>query len=259
MSLFDLTGKIAVITGSTKGIGAAIAHRFAEHGANVVISSRKEDVCERVASEINTQWGSGKDVAIPIACNISYKDQLQYLVDRTIERWGQIDTLVCNAAINPYYGPSADIPDEALDKILGTNIRSNLWLANMVLPNMAARNDGAIILVSSIAGLRAAGHIGTYGIAKAAEFQIARNIAAEYGKHNVRANCIAPGVIKTDFSSLLWQGDGVEEKATKTIPLRRFGEADDIAGAAVFLASQAGAYMTGQEMVIDGGSIITGF
>ncbi len=255
MNLFDLTGKIALVTGSTKGIGEAIVHRLAEHGANVVVSSRKADACEKVASDINK--AQGREAAVPIPCNINYKEQLQALVDATRKAFGRIDVLVCNAAINPYYGPASGISDDAFDKIMGANVRSNHWLTQMVLPEMVERRDGSIIIVSSIGGLRGSQVLGAYCISKAADFQIARNLAVEYGPHNVRVNCIAPGLIKTDFARALWENPETYRRTTATAPLRRIGEPDEIAGAAVFLASKAGAFMTGQAIVIDGGVTIT--
>jgi NAD(P)-dependent dehydrogenase (short-subunit alcohol dehydrogenase family) len=254
MNLFDLSGKVALVTGSTKGIGEAIVHRLAEHGANVVVSSRKADACDRVAAAINKE--RGKDVAIPLPCNINYKEHLQELVAATRRKWGKIDVLVCNAALNPYFGPQMEIPDEAFDKIMGANVRSNHWLCQMVLPEMVERKDGSIIIVSSIGGLRGSPVIGAYCISKAADFQLARNIAVEYGPVNVRANCIAPGLIKTDFAKALWDNPDILKRSTAGAPLRRIGEPDEIAGAAVFLASKAGAFMTGQAIVVDGGATI---
>ncbi len=256
MELFDLTGKVAVITGSTKGIGEAIAHRFAEHGARVVISSRKSDACARVAGEINTRWGKGQEVAFPIACNINLREQLENLVAQTRAKWGRIDVLVCNAAVNPVFGSMSQISDEAFDKIMGANVRSNHQLCNMVIPEMVERRDGSIIIVSSIGGLRGSPVLGTYCISKAADFQLARNIAVEFGGHNVRANCIAPGLIKTDFAKALWDNPEILARSTATSPLKRIGEPDEIAGAAVFLASKAAAFMTGQTVVVDGGVTI---
>jgi NAD(P)-dependent dehydrogenase (short-subunit alcohol dehydrogenase family) len=256
MSLFDLTGKVAIVTGSTKGIGEAIARRFAEHGAKVVVSSRKADACEETATKLNEEFGKDSEVAIPIACNISYKEQLQQLVNQTKEKWGKIDTLVCNAAVNPYFGPSIDCPDEAFDKIINSNVKSNFWLSNMVLPEMAERGDGTVIIVSSIGGLHGSAILGTYGISKAADFQLARNIAVEWGPKNIRANCIAPGLIKTYFSQALWQDEKILSRSTEGAPLRRIGMPDEIAGAAVFLASPAGGFTTGQTIVVDGGQTI---
>jgi NAD(P)-dependent dehydrogenase (short-subunit alcohol dehydrogenase family) len=256
MTLFNLAGKVAVVTGSTKGIGEAIAHRLAEHGAKVAVSSRKADACEAVAADINKSVGNGHEVAVPIACNISYKDQLQNLVDKTRAKWGKIDILICNAAVNPYFGPAAGISDDQFDKIMDVNVRSNFWLSNMVLPEMVARKDGAVIIVSSIGGLKGSPVLGAYCISKAADFQLARNIAVEYGVHGIRANCIAPGLIKTDFARALWESPEILKRSTEGAPLKRIGMPDEIAGAAVFLASPAGAFMTGQTMVIDGGATI---
>jgi NAD(P)-dependent dehydrogenase (short-subunit alcohol dehydrogenase family) len=254
MNLFDLSGKVALVTGSTKGIGEAIVHRLAEHGAKVVVSSRKADACEKVAADINKARSA--EVAVPIPCNINYKEQLQQLVAGTRQKWGKIDILICNAALNPYFGPQMEIPDEAFDKIMGANVRSNHWLCQMVLPEMVERKDGSIIIVSSIGGLRGSPVLGAYCISKAADFQLARNIAVEYGPKNIRANCIAPGLIKTDFAKALWDNPDILERSTSGAPLRRIGDPDEIAGAAVFLASRAGAFMTGQAIVIDGGATI---
>ncbi len=253
MNLFDLSGKVALVTGSTKGIGEAIVHRLAEHGAKVVVSSRKADACEKVAADINKARGA--EVAAPIPCNINYKEQLEQLVAKTREKWGKIDILICNAALNPYYGPSKDIPDEAFDKIMGANIRSNHWLCNMVLPEMVERKDGVVILVSSVGGFRGNQVIGTYCISKAADLQMARNLAVEYGPKNIRVNCIAPGLVKTDFAKALWDTPDAEKRSSSTTPLRRLGEPDDIAGAAVFLSGQAGSWMSGQAIIVDGGAL----
>ena len=253
-ALFDLTGQTALITGSSRGIGKAIAHRMAEHGANVVISSRKADVCEAARDEINA--AVGREAAISLPANIASKESLQALVDATIAKWGQIDTLVCNAASNPYYGPQDGISDEAFTKILQNNIVSNHWLISMVAPAMRARKDGSITIISSIGGLRGSTIIGAYCISKAADMQIARNLACEYGPDNVRVNCIAPGLIKTDFAKALWDDPETLKRSTATAPLKRIGMPDEIAGMAVFLAGKAGAFTTGQNFVIDGGVTI---
>ena len=256
MNLFDLTGKVAIITGSTKGIGKAIAMRMAEHGARVVISSRKGPACEETASEINALHGHGREIAAAIPCNVSHREELQRLVAGTNAKWGKIDILVCNAAVNPYFGPGKDIPDDAFDRVLETNVKCNFWLCNMVIPQMIERKDGVIIIISSIAGIRGSELLGAYGISKAADLQLARNLAVEYGPYNIRANCIAPGLIKTYFARALWENETILENRNSTTPLRRIGEPDEIAGAAVFLASKAGAFMTGQSIVIDGGVTI---
>ena len=248
-TLFDLTGKVAVITGSSKGIGKAIAERMAEHGAKVVISSRKAEPCEEVAAGIRAKGGE----AIVIPCHVAHKDQLQNLVDKTVAQWGGIDILVGNAGINPYFGPAAGISDEAWDRIMGTNIRSNMWLANMVLPQMAARGGGAVIIVSSLGGLRGTAQLGAYAVSKAADMQLARNICVEWGPKNIRANCLAPGIIRTDFARALWENPVIYRKRTRDTPLQRIGEVDEVAGAAVFLASAAGNFISGQTLAIDGG------
>ena len=252
--LFDLTGQTALITGSSRGIGRAIAHRMAEHGANVVVSSRKADACDAAVAEINA--AVGRDAAVAIPANIASKEALQALVDRTVDRFGRIDSLVCNAASNPYYGPQAGISDEAFGKILQNNIVSNHWLIAMVAPAMVARRDGSITIVSSIGGLRASTIIGAYCISKAADMQLARNLAAEYGPANVRVNAICPGLIKTDFAKALWDDPATLDHSTRHTPLRRIGIPDEIAGMAVFLAAKAGAFTTGQSFVIDGGATI---
>lgn len=254
MTLFDLTGRVALITGSSRGIGKAIATRFAEQGARVVISSRKAPACEETASEINDTYGQGKAVAIP--ASISSKEQLAELVAQTHAKLGEIDILVCNAASNPYFGPMGGIEDDQFRKILENNIIANNWLIGMVAPEMIAKKDGAIIIVSSIGGMKGSSGIGAYNISKAADFQLARNLAFEFGGNNVRVNCIAPGLIKTDFAKALWDDpEGLAARMTRT-PLGRVGTPDEIAGAAVFLASPAGRYVTGQSIVVDGGATI---
>jgi NAD(P)-dependent dehydrogenase (short-subunit alcohol dehydrogenase family) len=254
MSLFSLVDKVAVITGSSRGIGKAIAERFVEAGARVVISSRKAEPCAELAEALNAARGAGSAIAIP--ANISSKADLQHLVDETNRQLGRIDILVCNAASNPYYGPLGGIADEQFRKILENNVIANHWLIHFAAPQMIERKDGAIIIVSSIGGLRGSPVIGAYNISKAADFQLARNLAVEFGPHNVRVNCIAPGLIKTDFARALWDNPETLKRATTTTPLRRIGEPDEIAGAAVFLASRAGSFVTGQAIVVDGGATI---
>ena len=252
--LFDLPGKVAIVTGSSKGIGRASAEALAEHGARVVISSRKQDACDTVAAAINEEFGAG--TAIAVAANISDKEALRSLVDRTREAFGQVDVLVCNAASNPYYGPMSGIADEQFRKVLDNNIVSNHWLIQMIAPDMVARGEGSIVIVSSIAGIRGTPTIGAYGISKAADMALARNMAHELGPSGVRINCIAPGLVKTDFARALWEDPDRERETSARVPLRRIGVPHEIAGAVVYLASPASAFMTGQTMVIDGGVTI---
>jgi NAD(P)-dependent dehydrogenase (short-subunit alcohol dehydrogenase family) len=252
--LFDLTDKVAIVTGSSRGIGLAIAAALAEHGAKVVISSRKQDACTEVARAINAQHGDER--AIAVTANISDKEALQKLVDETRKAFGRIDILVCNAASNPYYGPMAGISDDQFRKILDNNVLANHWLISMVAPEMLERREGAIIIVSSIGGLTSSTMIGAYNISKAADFQLARNLASEFGPSGVRVNCIAPGLVKTDFARALWENPDTLKEVTRSTPLRRIGEPHEIAGAAVYLASPASTFMTGQTMIVDGGSTI---
>lgn len=249
---FSLDGRIAVITGSSRGIGRAIAQSMASLGARVVVSSRKAESCAPVVDAIRGDGGS----AIAIPCNISHRDQVEALITRTESELGAPDILVCNAAVNPVYGPLAEMTDEAFDKIIGSNVKSNLWLCNRVIPAMKAKGGGAIIIISSIAGLRGNTVIGGYGISKAADFALARNLAVEHGPDNVRVNCIAPGLVKTDFARALWEDEENLKRRTATTPLRRIGMPDEIGPIASFLASAAAGFITGQVIVADGGVTI---
>ena len=247
--MFDLTGKVALITGATKGIGRAIAFALSAAGARVVVSSRDAGRCQETEQAIRDAGGE----ASGFPCNCSHNDQLQALVDHAVATYGRIDILVCNAAVNPHYGPMSTVSQEAYDKIMNTNLRSTLWLCNMVLPAMAERNDGVAIIISSIAGLAGDSMLGIYALSKAADMQLARNLAVEWGEHNIRINCIAPGLVRTDFARALWEDPEKAAKATARYPLGRLGEPDDIAGAAVFLAARSGNWVTGQTLVVDGG------
>ena len=252
--LFDLAGKVAIVTGSSRGIGRASAEALAGHGAKVVISSRRQDACDEVAAALNATHGEG--TALAVAASISDKAALRHLVDETRRVFGRIDVLVCNAASNPYYGPLEGIADDQFRKILDNNILSNHWLIQLVAPEMRARREGSIVIASSIGGLRGSPVIGAYNVSKAADLQLARNYAVEFGPDNVRVNCIAPGLIRTDFARALWEDPERASATNATTPLRRIGEPEEIAGAVVYLASRASAFMTGQVMVIDGGVTI---
>jgi len=252
VSPFDLTGKVAIVTGSSRGIGRSIAETMAGLGAKIVVSSRKAEACEAVADAIRAKGGTAK----VIPCNISRKPEVEALVAETKAAFGQIDILVCNAAINPVYGPLGGLTDEAFDKIMGANVKSNLWLCNLVMPGMAEAGGGAVVIVSSIAGLRGTEVIGGYGISKAADFALARNLALEWGPKKVRINCIAPGLINTDFAQALMANPEILAERNRHTPLRRVGMPDEIGGVAAFLASPASSYMTGQVVVVDGGVTI---
>jgi len=252
--MFSLAGKVALVTGSSRGIGKAIIEQMANAGARVVVSSRKADACEKVRAEFAAR---GQE-AIAVPCNVGQKEELRKLVDTVMAKWGRIDVLVCNAASNPAYGPMANATDEVFDKIMLTNVKSVFWLANMVLPQMGERRDGAMIIISSIGALRGSSALGLYATSKAAEAGMCRALACEWGPKNIRINSIAPGLIRTDFARALWEDDTRRKSREALTPLRRIGEPKDIGGIAVFLASDAGSFITGQMIVADGGVTIAG-
>ncbi|MBN8748431.1 7-alpha-hydroxysteroid dehydrogenase [Xylophilus ampelinus] len=254
MDSLSLKNKTAIVTGSSRGIGRAIAIAYARAGARVVITSRKADACAAVVEQIRSE---GLE-ATAIACNISRKDEVLGLVEQTEKVYGTVDVLVCNAAVNPYYGPMSGITDEAFSKVMDVNIRSNLWLVNRTAPGMAAKGGGAVVIISSIAGLTGSRVLGAYGISKAADMSLARSLALEWGKQGIRINCIAPGLIKTDFAKALWDNPETLANALKSSPLNMIGEPEDIAGAALLLGSHAGRFITGTTIVIDGGATIGG-
>ena len=251
-TLFDLHGKTALLTGASKGMGKAMAQALAEHGAKVMISSRKLDQCEAVAAEINGRCGA--EQAYSFACNAGYKEQLQELVDATREQIGPIDILVANAGVNPFHGPMKAISDDAYDKIMSTNVKANHWLAQMVAPDMVARGTGSMMFTSSVGAFTPSLALGTYNMSKLALIALVRNLAAEFGPQGLRANAICPALIRTDFAQALWDNPKAEQRAKEQIPLRRLGESDDLKGIAVFLASDASAYITGQALTVCGGA-----
>jgi NAD(P)-dependent dehydrogenase (short-subunit alcohol dehydrogenase family) len=249
---FRMDGQVAIITGSSRGIGKQTALLMARLGAKVVVSSRKAEACEAVATQIREERGE----AAVIACNVSRKPEVEALIAGTVGRFGRIDILVCNAAANPAFGPMSELSDEAFDKIMATNVKANLWLCNLVIPGMAERGGGAVVIVSSIAGLRASPMIGAYGLSKAADFALARTLAVEWSGRNIRINCVAPGLIRTDFARALWEDPERLAKRNAATPLRRIGEPDEIAAVAAFLAAPAASFITGQTIVADGGVTI---
>lgn len=250
--MFDLTGKVAIITGSSRGIGQAIAEQYASAGAKVVISSRNLDACEPIAQAIRDK---GQE-AIAVSCNVGEKDQVQSLFDETMNKWGKVDILVCNAATNPSYGPMSTLEDWAFEKVMCVNVQSTIWLSSLVAPVMIENGGGSIILLSSITALKGNKVIGAYGMSKAAEAQLARNLAHEYGKKNIRVNAIAPGLIKTEFARALWENPKIMKLQEVATPMGRIGMPDEIAGVAHFLASKASSFVTGQVIVADGGETI---
>ncbi len=253
--LFDLSGKRAVVTGASRGIGEAIAGRLAEHGADVIVASRNIEACEDVAKKINT--ATGRKAARAAACHIGRKDEIEGLIAFAEQQMGGVDILVSNAAINPHFGPSETIADEQFDKIITANVKASHWLAQLTMPKMKSRGDGVFIVVSSIGAYVGTNAIGAYNISKAADLQLVRNLAVEYGPFGVRANAICPGIVRTHMAEALWKDPKIEAMISKTLPLRRFGDPDDIAGAAVFLASPAARWMTGQQIVVDGGALVS--
>ena len=251
---FDLTDKVAIVTGSSKGIGRAIVECLAGLGAKVVVSSRKADACEAVAAGIRAKGGA----AIVIPCNVSRRPEVEALVAGTVKAYGGIDILVCNAAVNPVFGPLTKLTDEAFDKIMGANVKATIWFANLVCPGMAARGGGALIIISSIGGLRGSEMLAAYGISKAADFSLARSLAVEWGPKNIRVNCVAPGLVKTDFARALWENEAAVAARNARTPLRRLGTPEEIGATAAFLATPAASYITGQVIVADGGVTIAG-
>jgi NAD(P)-dependent dehydrogenase (short-subunit alcohol dehydrogenase family) len=249
---FTLQYKVAIVTGSSRGIGKSIAETMARLGAKVVISSRKAEACEAVAKGIRD--GGGEAAVIP--CNVSRKDEVEALVAGTVKQWGRVDILVCNAAVNPAYGPMEKLSDDQFDKIITSNVKSTLWLCNLTMPGMAERGGGAVVIVSSIGGLRGSPVIGMYGVSKAADFALCRALAVEWGPRNVRINCIAPGLVQTDFARALWENPENRAKREAGTPLRRIGQPDEIGPIAAFLASSASSFITGQVIVADGGVTI---
>jgi dehydrogenase/reductase SDR family protein 4 len=253
MDLFKLSGKVAVVAGASRGIGKAVARSLAEAGAKVVVSSRNIDDCNAVTKEILSDGGK----AISCVCNIADKVQLANLVKETQTSLGVIDILVVNAATNPAYGSMMELSEAHAEKIFVTNVEAPARLINLVAPKMIEKGGGCIIIMSSIASIGGSANIGAYAISKAADAQLARNYAVELGPHNIRVNTIAPGLIKTNFSRVLWEGEKGKAFAAQT-PLKRLGEPDDIAGVVNFLVSDAAKFITGQTIVVDGGVTIGG-
>jgi len=251
---FSLEGKVAIVTGGSKGIGLSIVHHLAALGAKVVVASRKIDACEKAVDEVKTKGGD----AIAVACNISHRDQCEALVQAALDQWGRVDTFVANAAVNPVYGPLAELSDEAFNKVMTSNVQSAIWFANAAMPLMADQGGGSFIVVSSIGGLRGSSTLGAYGISKTADIGVVRSLAVEWGPKNITVNCIMPGLVKTDFARALWENEKLRDDRIARTPVRRLGEPDDIGGIAAFLASPWARFITGEVIVADGGTTIVG-
>lgn len=250
--LFDLRGKVAIITGSSRGLGLASAHGMAEHGAKVVISGRKLDACEKAAADIRAAGGE----AIAVASNIGRKEELQALVDAAVAQWGRVDIVMANAAIHPWVGSVLDLKEETFNKFMQVNVQSSIWLAQMTVPGMLERGYGRFIVVASIVGLVGDSITGTYGLTKAADMQFVRNMANEFASKGVTANCIAPGTFKTEMARSQWEDEETTKWYFNRNPSKRFGEVEEIAGLAVLLASPSGGYINGQTIAVDGGHTV---
>ena len=253
MNLFDLTGRVAIVTGSSRGIGFAIAEAFVEAGARVAISSRDQAHCDDAADRLNGRYGPGK--AFPCAADLADKASLQRLVDATRAELGPIGILVCNAATNPHFGTTATISDQHFRSTLEDNILANHWLVQMCVPDMMAAKDGAIVLISSVGSTTGSLMTGVYNMAKAALEQMARNLALEYGPHNIRVNGIAPGSTRTEFAKPLWADPENEKRLIDATVLKRIAEPRELAGPVLMMASPAGSFTTGQTLLVDGGRL----
>lgn len=253
-SSFDLNGKVAIVTGSSKGIGKSIARGLAENGAKVVVSSRKQDAVDLVAKEFES---AGLD-ALGIQCHIGDSEQRQALISKTVAQFGRIDILVNNAAINPYYGPLEGSDEAVFDKIMDVNVKAPWILSNLALPHMQERGGGSIINIASVEAIHPGFGLGLYSTTKAALIMLTKNQAKEWGRYGIRANVLCPGLIKTKFSEGLWTNEKLVEKLIKTLPSGRIGTPEEMAGIVMLLASDAGSYMTGGVYVADGGYLIAG-
>jgi len=255
--LFDLADKVAIVTGSSRGIGYESARAMACHGARVVICGRKLESCVAAAERINAEARAHGGEALPMQVNIGRKDEVKRLVDETVGRWAKVDIVMANAAIHPWTGSLVDVPDETFTKFFQSNLQSSLWLAQLTLPGMAERGYGRLIVVASIVGVLGDSVTGTYGLTKAADMQLVRNIAMEFAGRGVCANCIAPGTFKTEMARTFWDVPEMVEWNNRRNPSRRFGELHEIAGVALMLASPAGGYINGQTLAVDGGHTIS--
>lgn len=254
MTTFDLTGKVAIVTGASRGIGESIAHTLAQAGAKVLVCSRKIEGVQSVADAINAAGGT----ALAVACHTGKRDQVQAMVQRAVAEWGRVDIAVNNAATNPHFGPTIDSEEAQWDKTYEVNVKGYFWVAQAAVPPMIKAGGGSIINVASVAGLQPATAMGIYSVSKAAVIALTKQLAQELGADNIRVNALAPGLIKTKFSSALWNNDDISAKITGSTPLRRIGTVEEVAGAALYLASDSASFTTGTVMVMDGGGLVNG-
>lgn len=253
-NMFDLSGRTAILTGASRGMGLAMATGLAMQGAAVVISARKMDALEDAAAKLDETVG--RKAAIPMVCNIGEREQVEALVAKSREVAGPASILVGNAGVNPYFGSMREIPDEAYEKTMQANVQANLWMANALYPEMKELGGGAMMFTSSIGAFKPSDMLGAYNISKLALIALVRNLAMEFGPAGVRVNAICPGLVKTDFARALWENPETEKAYLRQMPLKRLGEAEDFTGIAAFLASDAGRYITGQALTVDGGSVM---
>lgn len=249
---FDLTGKVAIVTGSSKGIGRAIARGLAEQGAKVVISSRKQAACDEVAAAFK----SDDLEAVSIACHVGDASQRNHLVNATIEQYGGVDILVNNAAINPTFAPLIQAQEETFDKIMNVNVKACMLLANLCFPSMKARGGGSIINIASVEGLKPSPFLGMYSVSKAALIMLSQSQAKEWGSFNIRSNALCPGLIQTKFSAALWKNEKILNQFINHLPAKRMAQPEEMIGLAVFLASEAASYCTGGVYTADGGYMV---
>ncbi len=252
MKLFDLSGQVALVTGATRGIGLAIARAYGQAGARLAISSENPEDCRQVAAQLAEEGIE----AWPLAADLGQQAQVQALAEGVLAHFGQLDILVCNAGIAPHMGPLASATQAQWQATLTVNLQSAVWLTSALIPALVARGGGSVVLMASIAGVRGNRGLGLYGLSKAALAQLARNLAVEWGPSNVRVNAISPGVVQTEFARPLTDQPAVMDKRLALTPLRRVGTPQEIAAVALLLAAPGGAFITGQNLIVDGGTTI---
>ena len=252
--LFQLNDKVAIVTGASKGIGASVARGLAGFGARVIISSRKQESVDAVAEELRQE---GLE-ATGVACHVGHPEQLKQLVEQTVSTYGGVDILINNAATNPAFGPISEADEALFDKVMEINVKAPFQLANLVFPIMKERGGGSVINISSVEGLKPSFGLGLYSVSKSALIMLTQNQAKEWAAAGIRANVICPGLVKTKFSAALWQNDAIMETVKKHLPAGRMAQPDEMAGLAIFLASDASSYTTGGVFTADGGHMIAG-